>query len=109
MRFSGQGTMHKYYLVASVTGTGALLSNTFTGTEGVQVSTTRHYGGRGTPLTSKIHCQLDENLCPSDAENQSGSLQNKLEDLTSTVQSGVFVDQMLNADNRFIWRVTFWK
>ena len=55
MRFSGQGTMHKYYLVASVTGTGALLSNTFIGTEGVQVSTTRHYGGRGTPLTSKIH------------------------------------------------------
>ena len=108
LKFSGQNTMHEYYEVISVSGTGAIISNAFSGSDGVQVSTTRHYGGRGTPMASRIHCQHDENLCPHTAEVRSGSLQNKLEDLTSAVQNGVFVDRDgPTAENGFIWRVTF--
>ena len=50
---------------------------------------------------------MKENLRSSDADHQRGSLQKKLEDLTSIVQNGVFVDRDgPNADNGFIWRVT---
>mmetsp|Transcript_27443 Transcript_27443/g.65992 ORF Transcript_27443/g.65992 Transcript_27443/m.65992 type:complete len:859 (+) Transcript_27443:504-3080(+) len=108
LRFSGQSTRFKYYEVQSVTGTSAILGEAFIGDDGVQVSTTRHYGGRGTPLSSRIHCQYDENLCPLDSELKSGSLQSKLEDLSLAIQRGVFVDRDgPNNDNGFIWRVTF--
>jgi len=108
LRFSGQSTTYKYYEVSSVTGTGAVLTEAFSGDDGVQVSTTRHYGGRGSPLSSRIHCQYDESLCPVTAEAKSGSLQGKLEDLSLAIQNGVFVDRDgPNNDNGFIWRVTF--
>ncbi|KAL7542723.1 hypothetical protein ACHAXR_012023, partial [Thalassiosira sp. AJA248-18] len=108
LRFSGQSTEFKYYEVQSVTGTSAVLSEAFIGDGGVQVSTTRHYGGRGNPLSSRIHCQYDEDLCPVASESESGSLQNKLEDLSLAIQRGVFVDRDgPNTDNGFIWRVTF--
>jgi hypothetical protein len=108
LRFSGQSTLFHYYQVVSVTGTGAVLSDPFTGSDGVQVSTTRYYGGRGTPLTSRVHCQYNQDLCPYEAEHQSGSLQSKLEDLSSAIRSGVQVDRDgPNDKNGFIWRVTF--
>ena len=108
LRFSGQSVPYKYYEVQSVDGTGATLTEPFLGDDGVQVSTSRHYGGRGSPLSSRIHCQYDENLCPLSSESKSGSLQGKLEDLSLAIQSGVFVDRDgPNTDNGFIWRVTF--
>ena len=43
-----------------------------------------------------------------DSEVKSGSLQNKLEDLSLAIHRGVFVDRDgPNIDNGFIWRVTF--
>ena len=108
LRFSGQSTLYEYYEVVSVTGAGAIIDNPFAGSDGVQVSTTRHYGGRGTPLASRIHCQYDQNLCPHAAENRSGSLQSKLEDLSPAVENGVYVDRDgPSVENGFIWRITF--
>jgi len=108
LRFSGQSVLYKYYHVQSVTGTSATLTEAFLGDDGIQVSTTRYYGGRGSPLSSRIHCHLNENLCPVDSEAKGGSLQNKLEDLTPAILNGVFIDRDgPNAQNGFIWRVTF--
>ncbi|KAL7554975.1 hypothetical protein ACHAWF_018557 [Thalassiosira exigua] len=108
LRFSGQSAMYKYYEVQSVAGSNAILTETFVGDDGVQVSTTRHHGGRGNPLSSRIHCQYDEDLCPTTSEPKSGSMQGKLEDLSLAIQRGVFVDRDgPNTDNGFIWRITF--
>ena len=108
LRFSGQSTKYMHYEVQSVTGTEAVLSDAFIGEGGVQVSTTRHYGGRGSPLSSQINCQYDEDLCPMASESKSGSLQSKLEDLHLAIQNGVFVDRDgPTTQNGFIWRVTF--
>jgi hypothetical protein len=108
LRFSGQSMQFKYYHVESVINTSATLTESFIGDDGVQVSTTRHYGGRGSPLSSRIHCRLNEDLCPVDSEAKSGSLQSKLEDLFPAIQHGVLVDRDgPNAQNGFIWRVTF--
>jgi hypothetical protein len=80
----------------------------FIGDDGVQVSVTRHYGGRGSPLSSRIHCHVNEDLCPVDSEAKSGSLQSKLEDLSTAILKGVFIDRDgPNEQNGFIWRVTF--
>eukprot|EP00970_Alexandrium_tamarense_P009994 scaffold1976_cov187-Alexandrium_tamarense.AAC.23 len=108
LQFSGQNVESQYFEVVSVSGTSAILSDVFTGDDGVQISTTRCYGGRGNSLSSRIHCQFDEDLCPLDSEAKSGSLQNKLEDLSLAIHRGVFVDRDgPNIDNGFIWRVTF--
>ena len=80
----------------------------FIGDDGVQVSVTRHYGGRGSPLSSRIHCHVNEDLCPVDSEAKSGSLQSKLEYLSTAILKGVFIDRDgPNEQNGFIWRVTF--
>ncbi|KAL9190309.1 hypothetical protein ACHAXT_007520 [Thalassiosira profunda] len=106
LRFSGQSAPYKYYEVQSVTGTSAVLTESFLGDDGVQVSTTRHYGGRGSPLSSRVHCTYDADLCPD--EDKSGSMQSKLEALTTAIESGVSVDREgPRSDNSFIWRVTF--
>lgn len=108
LRFSGQSMAYKYYHVQSVANTSATLTEGFTGDEGVQVSTTRYYGGRGSPLSSRIHCHSNEDLCPVDSEAKSGSLQSKLEDLSPAIQNGVFIDRDgPNEQNGFIWRITF--
>eukprot|EP00984_Skeletonema_dohrnii_P039106 scaffold43104_cov150-Skeletonema_dohrnii-CCMP3373.AAC.1 len=108
LRFSGQSMPYKYYHVQSVAGTSATLTEGFIGDDGVQISTTRYYGGRGSPLSSRIYCHLNEDLCPADSEAKSGSLQSKLEDLSPAIQNGVFIDRDgPNAQNGFIWRVTF--
>ncbi|KAL7440180.1 hypothetical protein ACHAXH_004154 [Discostella pseudostelligera] len=108
LRFSGQTAGYKYYAVESVSGTVATLSEAYIGEFGVQMSTTRHYGGRGSPHSSRIHCQFDEDLCPIDSETKSGSLQSKLEDLHLAIRSGVFVDRDgPSHQNGFLWRVTF--
>ncbi|KAL3761394.1 hypothetical protein ACHAW5_005766 [Stephanodiscus triporus] len=108
LRFSGQSTKYMYYDVQSVTGTDAVLSESFIGEAGIQVSTTRHYGGRGSPLSSRINCQYDENLCPMASESKSGSFQSKLEEIHLAIQNGVFVDRDgPTIQNGFIWRVTF--
>lgn len=108
LRFSGQSTRYKYYEVESVSGTGAVLSEAFVGELGVQVSTTRHYAGRGSPQSSRIHCHYDDDLCPIDSESKSGSVQSKLEDLNLAIRSGVFVDRDGPDNlNGFQWRVTF--
>ncbi len=108
LRFSGQSTRYKYYEVESVSGTGAVLSDAFVGEFGVQVSTSRYYGGRGTPHSSRIHCRYDEDLCPIDSESRSGSVQSKLEDVNLAIRRGVFVDRDgPDHHNGFQWRVTF--
>ena len=108
LRFSGQNMPYHYYHVNSVTGTSATLTEGFNGEDGVQVSTRRYYGGRGSPLSSRIYCHLDEDLCPVESEAKSGSLQSKLENLSPAIQNGVFIDRDgPNAQNGFIWRVTF--
>ena len=97
-----------YYEVQSVTGTEAVLSESFIGEAGVQVTTTRHYGGRGSPFSSRINCQYDEDLCPLASESKSGSLQSKLEEIHPAILNGVFVDRDgPTMQNGFIWRVTF--
>ena len=108
LRFSGQSMAYKYYYVQSVTGTTATLTEDFNGDDGIQISTTRYYGGRGNPLSSRIHCHFNEVLCPVISETKSGSLQSKLEDLSPAIQNGVYIDRDgPNAQNGFIWRVTF--
>jgi len=108
MRFYGQSIKYLYYEVYSVSETEAVLSEEFIGDSGVQVSTTRHYGGRGSPISSRINCQFDEYLCPAASESKSGSMQSKLEDLHLAIQNGVHVDRDgPDTRNGFTWRVTF--
>uniref|UniRef100_A0A7S4I964 Fibronectin type-III domain-containing protein n=1 Tax=Odontella aurita TaxID=265563 RepID=A0A7S4I964_9STRA len=108
VRFSGQSAPYKYYEIASVSTNVATLSEPFVGVDGVQSKTTRHYGGRGDPSSSRIHCQVDEDLCDSSIEAKSGSVQNKLEDLSDVITAGVLVDRDgPDESNGFIWRVTF--
>ncbi|EJK54897.1 hypothetical protein THAOC_25436 [Thalassiosira oceanica] len=108
LRFSGQGHPFKYYEVQSVSATTATLTEAYEGVDGIQVSTTRHYGGRGTPLSSRVHCQYSEDLCSHEVEAQSGSIQSKIEDLSLPLQEGVSADRDgPGAGNSFIWRITF--
>jgi len=108
LRFSGQTESLEYYEVMSVTSISAILNKPFDGNDGAQALTTRHYGGRGSPLSSRVHCNFNEDLCPKSSESRSGSMQSKIEDLSLAVQKGVLVDRDgPNPDNGFIWRVTF--
>jgi len=108
LRFSGQTVPFKYYEISSVTQNVATLVELFEGEDGIQNKTTRHYGGRGTPTSSRIHCQVDTILCTVEAVTRSGSMQNKLQDLSTVIKDGVLVDRDgPTAQNGFIWRVTF--
>uniref|UniRef100_A0A7R9WKX3 Fibronectin type-III domain-containing protein n=1 Tax=Pseudictyota dubia TaxID=2749911 RepID=A0A7R9WKX3_9STRA len=108
LRFSGQNAPYKYYKIASVDTNVVTLTEPFAGLGGIQSKTTRHYGGRGDPSSSRIHCQVNIDLCDSSIEAKSGSVQNKLQDLTGPVTAGVLVDRDgPNEFNGFVWRVTF--
>ena len=108
MRFSGQIAAFKRYEISSVTHDTATLVELFEGHDGVQNTTTRHYGGRGTPTSSKIHCHFDATLCTAETVARSGSLQSKLQDLSTAITDGVLVDRDgPTPQNGFIWRVTF--
>merc|ERR1740124_1969342 len=82
LRFSGQTAPFKYYEIFSVTYDTATLVELFEGNDGVQNKTTRHYGGRGTPTSSRIYCQVDATLCTVETAARSGSVQSKLQDLS---------------------------
>lgn len=108
LRFSGQTAPFKYYEVQSVATNIVTLTEPFVGDDGLQDVTSRHYGGRGDPLSSRVHCQLEENLCAEESEERSGSMQSKLQDLTNAITAGVLVDRDGPSEsNTFIWRVTF--
>jgi len=108
LRFSGQAQPYMYYEVSTVSGSHLILKSSFDGQDGPQKWTRRYYGGKGYPLTSRIHCQVDENLCPSSIESKSGSIQNKIEDVVQAIDKGVLVDRDgPDERNGFIWRVTF--
>jgi hypothetical protein len=64
--------------------------------------------GKGYLLTSRIHCKVNENLCPPEVESRSGSLQNKIEDLVQAINVGVLVDRDgPDERNGFAWQITF--
>jgi hypothetical protein len=108
VRFSGQNTVYKDYVIETISGNSATLDDSFEGITGAQNQTFRHYGGRGDPTSSMIFCQYDELLCPQDILKASGSMQAKLEELKPVVKSGVLVDRDGPSSlNEFVWRVTF--
>jgi len=108
LRFSGQTEIFQYYVVSSVSGQEARLTRAYNGITGTQVWTKRIYGGKGTPVSSRIYCTLDANLCPELSLSQSGSVQNKLRNIRPPLMSGVLVERDgPDATNGFLWRVTF--
>ena len=108
LRFSGQSAPFKYYQVQSVATNIITLTEPFVGVDGLQEGTSRHYGGRGDPLSSRIHCRVDATLCSEESEKQSGSMQSKLQDLTHAMTAGVLVDRDgPSKSNTFVWRITF--
>ena len=108
LRFSGQSAPFKYYQVQSVATNIVTLTEPFVGADGLQEATSRYYGGRGDPSSSRIHCQVDASLCPEESEKRSGSMQSKLQDLTHAITAGVFVDRDgPSQSNTFVWRITF--
>ncbi len=108
LKFSGQTLQYLYYEVTTVNRSQAVLTRAFNGHDGPQQWTRRYYGGKGYPLTSRIHCKVNENLCPPEVESRSGSLQNKIEDLVQAINVGVLVDRDgPDARNGFAWQITF--
>ena len=108
LRFSGQASPFKYYQVQSVATNIITLTEPFVGVDGLQEATSRHYGGRGDPWSSRIHCQVDATLCSEESEKHSGSMQSKLQDLTHAITAGVLVDRDGPSEsNTFVWRITF--
>ena len=108
LRFSGQSSTSKLFEVASVSGSIATLNEGFDGSDGVQTSTWRNYGGRGDPSSSRVHCQFDPNLCTTAVEARSGSMESKLEDLSYVISNGVQVEREgPDSFNGFTWRITF--
>jgi len=107
VRFSGQSQANKNYKVISVLGDTLILSEAFLGYSGPQ-RLSRHYGGRGSPASSKIYCEYDALLCDEQTVASSGSIQKKVEALSNIVKSGVWVDRDgPSSSNEFIWRITF--
>eukprot|EP00559_Dactyliosolen_fragilissimus_P009066 CAMPEP_0184869082 /NCGR_PEP_ID=MMETSP0580-20130426/32783_1 /TAXON_ID=1118495 /ORGANISM="Dactyliosolen fragilissimus" /LENGTH=1039 /DNA_ID=CAMNT_0027370337 /DNA_START=554 /DNA_END=3672 /DNA_ORIENTATION=- len=108
LRFEGQKVSYKYYEIMSVEGSYAILNEAFDGIGSDQLKATRHYGGRGSPSSSRIHCGSNANFCSDFIEARSGSMQNKLNDLNDIIKVGVLVDRDgPSVYNEFIWRVTF--
>jgi len=105
--FAGQNIAFKLYEVVTVTGNTATLSEPYEGNNGLQVLS-RHYGGRGNPSSSRIYCEYDATLCSADTIRKSGSMQNKIKQMKSIIQSGILVDRDgPSTHNEFTWRVTF--
>jgi hypothetical protein len=72
---------------------------------------TVHDGGRGSTASSKVHCTDDvgyASMCSAAREQQAGSMQSKIQDLTNVVTAGVHVDRDgPNQYGGFTWRITF--
>jgi len=105
-----------YRVIAVIAGQATLHTN-YAGTNaGNNVAVKRQYGGRGNQAdpalndanyvaASRVHCTAADCL---NRASFSGSVQSKLQDLTSAVSAGVLVDRDgPDANNGFIWRVTF--
>ena len=102
------------YEVSAVSATTITLTAVFEHADGAGTYTgivaKRIYAGRGDTLTSRIHCNAkDGNLnCDSTKRQKSGSVQSKLEDLTSVITNGVMVDRDgPDTNGGYVYRITF--
>ena len=108
LTFQGQGNVDEEYDVTDVQGAVVTLDKVYNGTSAISTAGYRHFGGRGSTTTSKIHCVTDSVYCTTARERISGSMQSKIEDLVSVIGDGVLVDREgPDVGGGYIWRVTF--